>query len=430
MSRTKVKKVKIPLGGKDGDISEMFNSMLGAGNLNLSIVYPKYLRIKILSEQLIKLFNMLEKSPFMRVYTEFEPQKKEIAAFCEQSTISIAEVFSVDLTDNIYDLNTVEEELKKSFTESYESMKKCKLINTFIVMCDRLVVYKKYFIDLEKLNHRFITSMPGAEWMPFPFTNLNLKHIFSLDGIGENNVRFFMTVLNKAFELSHALWSETGSPDIDVDQFVEVIMSQIGEIQQKVPELNRCKKAFAKIKDSVSLLKNRFNGYYRDFVETKDSTIMMQHFIIDVSTESKPDPETTRQFREIIKYYRKMADQQISNPKVKMLFDKVNESFKELEKGTSNLVNVRSGKTEVVEPEEDSEPITVSKPTALTANDIELGVMEEPVDKPTAVHAPKAKQPAKAPAKSTKAPTKAKAPSTKQPAKKNNKKKTTPGRVH
>ncbi|QYB17669.1 H339R-like protein [Pacmanvirus S19] len=366
MSRVKVKKIKVPVGMKDEGLAEMFNQMLGAGSVNMTIAYPRYIRMKGLCEQLVKLFEMLSNSPFMRAYSEFGPQKAEIDTFCQQSREQIAELFTIDFSEYEWNLTLVEDELKKAFTEAYEKMKKSNFINVLIQISNNLIMYKKNFTDLTKLNHKFITTMPGTEWAPFPFTHLNVKYIFSLIGIGENTIRFFMTVLNKAFELSYKLYEEISSPDIDVDQFVKVIMTNIGEIQKR-PELSRCRKAFQKIKESVELLKGRFNNYYRDFIATKDSTIMMQHFIIDVSKSTEADPQVTVEFRRIIAYYRKIAQEQITNPKIKMLFEKVNDSFKELERGAENLVNIRE--ETVQEEPEDSDEITIT-PVAKTLDDI------------------------------------------------------------
>lgn len=339
MSRVKVKKIKMPI-GKDEDIAEMFNQMLGAGSINMTIAWPRYRRIKSLVENLVKLFEMLNKSPFMEKNADFAVQRSEISKFCANAKTQIDIMFDMDFSDYEWNLNLVEDDLKNKFSEAYDRMKKSDLINTFVIMCSNLAVYKKYISDVSKLNHKFITSMAGAEWDPFPFTSLNLKYIFSLNNIGENTIRFFMIVLNKAFELGYQLYKEISSPDIDVDQFVEIIMNSMKEIKKR-PELSRCRKAFQKIEDSVNLLKDKFGNYYRDFISTKDSTIIMQHFIIDVSKSADADTETTRQFRQIINYYRKIAQEQITNPRVKMLFDRVNESFKELERGAENLVNIQ-----------------------------------------------------------------------------------------
>lgn len=335
--KVKVKKVKIPLTGKDEGISEMFNSMLGAGAVNLTISYPKYLRIRNLLRSLVKIFIALADSPYMKTSKEFAPQRAQIHEFCTSASETIDQLFSMDLSEYEWNLETVDDGVRKKFTEVYEVAKKSKLVNMFIVMCDQLVPYKQNFNDPNKLNPKFITCMAGAEWCPFAFCNLNYKMLFSQTDIKENSIRFFMTVLYKVFDTSHKLWQETISPDVDVDQFVNVIMDNMDEIKKRAPELARCGRAFKKIADSVQLLKSNFTTYYRDFVETKDSTVMMQNFVIDVSKKTGSDPETMREFREIIKYYKKLAKQQPNNPKMKALFDKVSESFSQLEKGTTNL---------------------------------------------------------------------------------------------
>lgn len=354
MSKVIKKKIKIPVGAKDQNLADMFNQMLGAGSVNMLIAYPRYILIQGIIDQLLKLFEMFNKSPFMEKYEEFAAEHAELAEFVHKGRESWAEIFKLNFAEYEWDLNLVEEEQKKAFTEVYEQMKKSSIVNTFIIMCDRLIRYKRYITDKDNLNPIFITSMAGVEFCPFPFTKLNIKYIFSLQ-VQENIKQFFLVVLSKALELSYKLWVEITSPDINVDEFVEVIMANIEEIQKR-PELNRCKKAFKKIKESVHLLKGRFNNYYRDFIQTKNSTIMMEHFILDVSKATKADADTTRQFRQIITFYRKIAQDQIQNPKIKMLFDKVNESFKELERNTSNLVSVKDDEEEPKdEPEDESE---------------------------------------------------------------------------
>lgn len=349
--KAKVKKVKIPLTGKDEGITEMFNGMLGAGAANLTVTYPKYLRIRGLCNSIIKIFLALADCPYMKSNTEFAADRKEILDFCAATRAIIDAQFSMDLSEYEWNLETVDEELRKKFTAEYEAVKKSQIVNAFIVTCDRLVPYKQNFIDPDKLNPKFITCMAGTEWCPFSFCKLNYKMLLSQTDIKENSVRFFMTVLYKVFDFTYKLWQETVSPDIDVEQFVDVIMNNMEEIKKRAPELARCGKAFKKIADSVQLLKNNFTTYYRDFVETKDSTVMMQNFIIDVSKQTNSDPEVMREFREIIKYYKKLAKQQPNNPKMKALFDKVSESFAQLEKGTANL-SVKKDPAEEAQPAE------------------------------------------------------------------------------
>lgn len=340
MAGVKIKKVKVAVGSTDG-ITDMFNQVLGTGAINLTIAYPRYIRMRDICVDLIELFTMVADSPFMRSHLEFADQRAALQAFCEASKLQITKLFKWDFSDYEWNLLLVEDGQRDAFAVDYEAMKKSELVKCFISMCDRLVAYKKNFSDLNKLSNAFITNMAGCEWCPFPFSNLNLKYIFGLPGVGQNTIKFFMIVLNRAYDMSYRLWNENTTPDIDIDKFVDHIMANL-DIIQKRPELSRCQKAFAKIKDSVHLLKDRFNNYYRDFIDTQDNTIIMQHFILDVSKETKVDMATNAQFRTIIAYYREIARDQMDNPKIKMLFDTVNAQFKEIERGHENLVNVRS----------------------------------------------------------------------------------------
>jgi hypothetical protein len=336
--RCKVKKMQA-LGANDEKIAEIFNQLLRNGDVNLAIAYPRYIHIKNICSQLVKMFAMLADGPFMRNYKQFGADKAEITAFCESSAREIDRLFAITFTDEEWKGNTPDEPRKKAFSEASEVMRGSDLINTFIILCDRLVPYKKNFADRAKLNHKFIINMAGVEWRPFPFTQLNFKEIFALD-LTEGTIEFFMALLHKSFDLSYSLYNEISTPDIDVDQFVDIIVKSIDEIKKR-PELSRCDRAFAKMKESVALLKSRFNGYYRDYITTKDSTIMMQHFVLDVSKQTTKDAKTMQQFQKIIGYYRKIASQSITNPNVKLIFEKIDQSFKLLERGTSNLVNIR-----------------------------------------------------------------------------------------
>ena len=337
MSRT-TKKIKMPI-ADTGQLSDMFNQMLGTGNANMTIAYPRYRRIHACVLRQIELFEIVARTmrgSALFKSIEYHQPITAIEEFCSRARSKCAEMFRMDFTDYEWNLSLIEKEQIAEFTNVYTAMKRDETIHTFVLMCDRLVPYRKNFENPASFNPKFITSMSGTEWCPFPFTSLNVKHIFSLMDITADMVTFFMTVMSRAYEFSRQLFEELRSPDIDVDQFVSIIMESMTKIQ-KIPELHRCGEAFAKIKESVSLLKDRFNNYYRDFVETNDSTIIMQNFILDVGKNTNANPRVAAQFRKIIAYYQKIAQEQTNNPKMRALFDQVNEQFKVLDKNTSNL---------------------------------------------------------------------------------------------
>lgn len=320
------------------DLSEMFNQMIGAGNIE--ITYPKYQRIFQNCNNMVRIFRMLGDSPFMKLHHN-SSQYQEVRLFCTQAQEAMDKLFSIDLS-NVPSLAEVHPDVSKKFGEAYIDLRRSRFIQEVVLVLYRnLAVYKKY-LTMDPPNHNFIKLMPGAEWRPFPFTKLNLKYILTLDDVKQNTINFFMVLLQKVHELTSKINDELNSPDIDIDQFVEVIMTNIDAIQ-KVPELSRCGQAFKKIKESVKLLKSRFDGYYQDYIATNDSTIMMQHFILDVSKETTASPQVTLQFKKIINYYTKVAhNNPNATPQIKNMLNRFNDTFNDIEKkATEDLVDVR-----------------------------------------------------------------------------------------
>jgi len=338
--KVKIKKKKVPTGMDNPELSKLFNSMLDVDSVNITVAYPRYRRMGDLCEQLLKVFTLVANNPFI-AQPEFTLQQSELLEFCSRYTERHKELFSIDLSEYEWNLEAIDESLNKYFCQTYSGIKKSDLVNNFVMVCNELAKYRDNFVDLDKLDHRFITAMPGTEWCPFPFTSLNLKHIFTLPTVGDLTTRFFMTVLNKIYTLSFKLYREASAFDIDVDKFVSLMSNSIDDLQ-KQPKLSRCRRALKKTKESLDLLKDNFGDYYRDFIETKDPTIIMQHFVIDVSKSSaNADPAIHREFKTIISYYREMARKKIDNPHLKALFDTVDNSLKEMQQGAENIVGIK-----------------------------------------------------------------------------------------
>lgn len=346
--KAKVKKIKVSA-ASDRDISDMFNQMLGAGNTNLAIAYPRYIQVRGLAERVIQIFTILANSA---IFNTREYDKRNIMAYCENSKKEIKTLFHCCLDKYQLNFDDTPKELAEEFSKSYDAVKKAPFIRAIIEIADKLHPYKSNFADMNKLNHTFINNISGIDWSPFPFP-FNVKELLIEEDIQKNTINVIMIVLHKLYSFAIEIYNIVRTPDIDVDQFIEIITSSIAEIQKR-PELNRCQKAFNKIKESVMLLKTNFNDYYRDFVETQDNTIIMQNFIIDVSKNTKADLELTRQFRKIISYYREQAQKNggQNNEKINMLFDKISETFKDYDVG---LQNIGIKKTDEKEESEESE---------------------------------------------------------------------------
>lgn len=357
MSKTKTKAIKLNSAANEG-LAEMFNGMLGSDSI--AIAWPRYCRIKQLCINLVRLFRLFHEGPCMRPAV-FDVSRREIAEFCARSTAEIEAMFTIDLTAFEWNLSLVDQETLDRFFAQYNEIKKSRLMNTFIILCDRLVCYKAHIGDLTALNHRFIINMPTPTWAPFPFTEFDMKGALLLPGMSPNAITLFLTVLNKAFDLSYHLYNELQSPDIDVDQVAEFIVKNVAELQ-KIPELHRCKGAFKLICESLDMFKQRFNGYYRDFIHTNKSSVIFEHFILDVSKEKSSTPAVTRQFYKIVQYYRKVTADRTNDPRLKLVFDQIDEAFKKLEQGTTNLVSIREqgdsvAADDVAEEPADSDPL-------------------------------------------------------------------------
>ena len=117
--------------------------------------------------------------------------------------------------------------------------------------------------------------------------------------------------------------------DVDVKKISSVIVSSISNAKKHVP---RCEKAFKKIEESVLLLENNFNGYYKDFLQSNGPTSILEGFIMDVSKNSEIDTQTTYQFRKIISHYRKMSSGKITDPRINKLFKTLNHNLDLLDK--------------------------------------------------------------------------------------------------
>jgi len=347
----KVKTIKQTIGGDNKDISSIFNQLLGTNeSINLNICYPKYLEIHQFCNRILDTLTLLHANPVFKRYDEFTEDIAILGKFIteQKARFSTSGEFHVDLSEYQWDYSKVPAETKEKFGEIYEKLKTDSTVNEFIGICNTLIVYKKHIEDEKTIDSKFILNMPGHEFTPFGFCGLNFKRICVLLSTDDdydktqNNqlIKISMLLLNKLYNLTYNLFKVVNKPDIDVDEFVSVIMSNIGEVKKRIP---RCEKAFRKIEESVDLLKNNFGTYYKDFVESNNSTIIMENFVLDVANNTNPDTGTIFQFKQIIKYFRTaMKNNASQNPEIKMLFKKVSENFKKLDK-FNNISKAQSG---------------------------------------------------------------------------------------
>jgi len=318
--RATAKVIKVPLGAEGEDVASMFNSMLGEGRLDLAVAYPKYCALRDYLSNIHVIFTNLVNSPFFANYKEFDAEYKEINDFLTNLKVDIEQAFEYNFDREIFDLENISEKAKEDFSTTYRAIKASQFVNDMIKMGDNLADYRDR-IDAGDIN--FVDNIPGAEWRPFVFTSLNLKNVFAVICNAPNRATIaglFLTVMKSAFENCYKIYRNVSQPDIDIEKFIGVLMEAISKLK-KIPKLSRCSRAFDKIAESVDIFRNKFGNYYKDFVQTKSSTTILENFVLDVARKSDADIETMRQFKLIVNYYREQAASQGKvSPDVAKLF--------------------------------------------------------------------------------------------------------------
>ena len=324
----------------------MFQGVLGgSGSSSLPITHQKYLRIREHVDRFLRLLAALRESNLMT--THFPDMRAHLVAYTAALQAQFAKSFSApDFSPYMpqlagaaaaagptpSDYARVPEAAFKEFEAVFAAIKTCSLVNTILVVCKNLIPHKTALNDQAALKDKFLLRDAGSVFAPLPdLSQLNFKRIYIDVAISASDRSFVMIILHKMLKISHDVYEALSAPDVDVDEFVEVIMSSIDEVKKHIP---RCDQAFDKIVESVGMLRGNFNNYYKDYVSSGNVSIMMENFVLDVSKSTNANPQVTGQFRRIITHYRKLASQQSSNPKLQNLFAQVDANFKELEKAT------------------------------------------------------------------------------------------------
>ena len=350
--RVKIKSKVVKSTLENKDVLDMFHGVIGTDGASISITHPKYLEIETQVIRFIKILEALYIWPILVLFPDF---KDNLDFYNFSLHKQLAESFiAPDLEPFLKeDLNIEKDALEKlmasfrdyskippfeanRFSEIYTEIKKCNIVNTIIITCKNLIPYKKSLEDIKELKDKFLTKSGGINFAALNGVVFNFKHIYIDDRLTAENREFLLTILHKLYIIGYDTYNILSSPDIDVGEFVTVIMSSIQDVKKHIP---RCDQAFNKIAESVDLLKGNFGGYYKDYVSSNNPTIIMENFVLDVSKNTKASPTLTSQFRKIISHYRKMASQQANNPKLKTLFQQVDKNFQELEEQSKRAEN-------------------------------------------------------------------------------------------
>lgn len=313
-----VKSIKKNLGGTNAnDLGILFNQLLGdEKSLDPEVVMDKFNKLKSNIDTIKKILQKFTETIILPKFSDnatIMMHLRDIKSFIELS--KDIEMFDVNLGNVI---------------NVYKQVKDSELINKLLITCKNLLIHSKHIEDINSLSDSFIHSEPGISLELFSFSKLNFKTIFNSPHMNKDSKNYVLIVLSMLFTKSYDIYNLVTSPDIDIEKFSKIIIDSIQEARKSIP---RCDKAFNKIKHSVDLLKNNFNNYYKDFIESQSPTIIIENFVIDVSKDLNTDAETTRQFKRIVMHYQKRFNEsgKSKDPKLTQMFETINEKFKILE---------------------------------------------------------------------------------------------------
>ena len=299
------------------DIGEMFNQLLGdEKSLDIEIIKDKYLKLKYNVEKVYKLLLSFKKSMLLKSLKNshnVDTYVKDLDNFVDDCKSIIPD----DLDDS-------------KLLKHYLSIKDNKVINDCITICKNLIRYKKYIEDNENLDDSFIKNNKNRELIIFPFSNFDIKFIYQFAKIDNSVKKYTLIFLNLLYNATYDIYNIVTSPDIDISKFSNVIVSSISNAKKMIPRAN---KAFKKIEESVDLLQNNFNGYYKDFITSRNPGIIIENFILDCGKTAgdNVDMDLARQFKSIAMFYKKKNSGKIKDPRVSQIFELLDKNFSKLD---------------------------------------------------------------------------------------------------
>ena len=370
-ARVKVKKVNlIKNTSEDPDIADIFKDMMN-GSIKIDIVHRKY---KLIYETACRYKNLIN------ILIPQCANDQYIKKFYREICDSITREFNAEDLDkyftnplaapkDVYD--SISAANKARYIDTYKRVKVCNYVNSIVITLNNINSKKLNFMDevklpggkfsyvpkQGKLPSAYITKYAGNEWCPISGAEaLNIKQIYIMSQT-QDDKDFLLMWIQKLYEICYKMYETLNIPDIDPDDFIKIVKVSIEKLKKQIP---RCGKAFKKIEESISMLKDNFTNYYKDYITSNNPSIIIESFISDVSKESGNDIELAREFRSIINYYKKMVKQQkeTGNSKLNKVFSHVESQFSLLSNITGQKLDDEEEDDDEIVQENENEEIT------------------------------------------------------------------------
>ena len=362
-SKTKLMKVKTDFSQDTEGISEVFGSIIGAtdgSNLHLHMAHPKFIKMKSEINRFVYLLEVMADLPFMSYQQDFvienfqnfvvDVRTEFDELFCSDEVMMIDQFMSpmaaaaigtkfTAYTPSQSDYANIPKSILDDFSNSYGKIKNHNIMTLVLTVYELLSNYEDFIGDKDKLDGDFLLKMSQRSFNPFSVSGIiDFRNMYVDSQCEESDKNDILVILHKLLTISRSIYELSNTSDIDITEFVEIVRNSLSTVKKQIP---RCDQAFDEIMNSLHLLTSNFDGYYKDFSDTGNSTIMIEGFIGDVAKNTKNSPTLARQFKQIIGHYRKISAQMSSSnnakaSKIKGLMDMIDRRADDIEEMTSN----------------------------------------------------------------------------------------------
>lgn len=330
---------------KDEKLTDLFAQMTGVKSADPRIIIPKYNEIRKAGDIIIKTLEKFGANEKMRTsFSAFRENFDEILEYAKSLRLALQ-----------YSVLTEEQVTEANIHVLYKACKECREVRSISVMCARL---RKDLPYIEDLNMAFISDQADGIYSPLPFTNLNFYNLWTeisdIETGADKIKEYVLKVLKKLMEKSYEIQNIIVSPDIDIEEFSEVLVEAIDKARGMLP---RCKDAFDKIKEAVGTLKSNFNNYYREFMISKKPNSILEGFVSDVAKSHKHNSRLKWQFMQIVNFYRKHSAGRIAKDStLNHIFDTLDDNLDQLDQATKDEKSIK--KTDETKDEEEEKDET------------------------------------------------------------------------
>ncbi len=291
-------------------LNDMFRQMTGLAEADVEILHPKFLKIVGHLIMLQRVIDQLGSFKAIRDdHPSLIPRMDEILAFSSSMkdyALTFGNLSTEDTPENKHNLNVL-----------FKSLSNSETMNVLFATGTKLRPYKNSFEKMESLSGEFISLDSSMNMRLFAFTSLNIHDLWRT--ATDAKKKYVLTILHHIWKNIYALYRLITSPNIDIDKFSHIVVRSIKKLKDHIP---RCDLAFKRIEEAVGTLKENFDTYYRDSVKAANPNLIIESFVLDVSTSgtSKNSPQLLGQFQQIIRFLRSKQNNAGKNPKVNDLF--------------------------------------------------------------------------------------------------------------